>query len=192
MWKRLNKGWLRNILDCAKLFWNDFILSLPFSMLHSPDCQVQQCTFSVFLAVAERINFNTLTTFCSHYFATFSRQSTPRENVYLSFLYLLSRDVLLASRCSYCNAKSWTLILLCCCCCLTKFPKQEKIIAVAGQCKQLFHLCRWLHRDSNPWPLRHQCIVANPVEVTWIFQVHTWDNCFNWPASVRIIFSIYL
>ena len=62
-------------------------------MLELPDCEVQQCTLSVFLAVAERINFHTLTTFCSHYFAKFNRQSTPKENVHLSFLYLLSRDV---------------------------------------------------------------------------------------------------
>lgn len=120
-------------------------------MLQLPDCEVQQCTLSVFLAVAERINFNILTTFCSHYFISLIGSLRQREMYTCPFcIYCQEMSVLLASRCSYCNAKSWTIIFLCCCCCfLTKFPKQEMIVALAGQCKQLFHMCRWLrtHHD---------------------------------------------
>ena len=61
---------------------------------------------------------------------------------------------------------------------------EEMILALAGQVKQLSHLCiRCLHRDSKPW---------NPVEVTWKIQVHIRDNCFNRPASARVISSIHL
>ena len=156
-------------------------------MLQSPDSQVQQCTFSVFLAVAERINFNTLTTFCSQYFATFSRQSTPRENVYLSFLYLLSRDVLLASRCSYCSAKSWTLTLLCWCCCLFQNKKWSSHlldnVSNCFICAGEFNGIRTHDLCDTSASLR---IPLNSPEFV------TWDNCLNCPTSARIISSIHV
>ena len=58
---------------------------------------------------------------------------------------------------------------------------EEMILALAGQFKQLSHVCNWKISDTQNF------------QAPEIFQVHVWaDNCLNCPASAKIISSIQI